>query len=110
MTPVEPRDRSRPGKRMAQLVDELSDHPDPRGVIGSRVRPVGAKPALQLTNRDTEQLRDRLLRGREGVDGARQYLADRDVLVVRLIVDDVAQRLAELLEGDANVSALLLDV
>ena len=33
MAPVEPRDRARPGKRMPQLIDDLSDHPDARGVI-----------------------------------------------------------------------------
>jgi len=110
MAPVEPRDRARPGKRMPQLIDDLSDHPDTRGVISGRIRPIGAKPALQLTNRHTEQLGDRLLRDGDGLDGARQHVADRGVLAVGLIVDDIAQCLAELLESDPNIPALLLDV
>ena len=45
-----------------------------------------------------------------GVDGLGKHLADRSVVVVRLILGDLPQRLAELLQRNTEVAAPALRV
>jgi hypothetical protein len=95
---------------VAQLVHNLSYHADTRGIIGRRLRPVMSEPALKLANRNPDQLCESLLRGGEGVDGPGKYVADRNIIVIRLIFGDVTQCMAELLERNANIPTPVLIV
>ena len=107
MFPVEPGDYAWTRKQMAQLVNGSPNCADTRGIIPRRLVPIVSEPALKLANGYAEEVCESLLGSGQGVCGPGKYVADRSIVVVRLIFGDVTQRVAELLKRNTHIPALV---
>src|SRR5690625_5195167 len=91
---------------MTQLVDYVGHRSNAGGIIGGGLSTVGGEPALQLTDRNTQQLGERLLRDAQHFGGSDQHVANGSVVVVGTIIGDVAQDVTELFKRDTDISSL----